>query len=64
MLSVDQAKQLAQYGVQCLLAGRDLGARRCIEPTAQDRRFEDEAWLRWPYNVNHQSAPGRYVLEK
>jgi polyhydroxyalkanoate synthase len=55
MLAVDQAKQLAQYAVQSVLAGSDMGARRCIEPPAQDRRFADEAWLRWPYNVIHQS---------
>jgi polyhydroxyalkanoate synthase len=55
MLAVDHAKQLAQFDVQCLLAGADLRARRCIEPPAQDRRFKDDAWLRWPYNVIHQS---------
>ncbi|MGZ8264634.1 MAG: PHA/PHB synthase family protein [Burkholderiales bacterium] len=55
MLAVDQAKQLAHYAVQCVVAGSDMGARRCIESPAQDRRFGDEAWLRWPYNVIHQS---------
>ncbi|RJG06803.1 alpha/beta fold hydrolase [Noviherbaspirillum cavernae] len=28
---------------------------RCIEPLPHDRRFNDPAWQRWPYNVIHQS---------
>lgn len=27
---------------------------RCIEPLPQDRRFNGEAWQRWPYNVMYQ----------
>ncbi|AMC99896.1 PHA/PHB synthase family protein [Halomonas chromatireducens] len=27
----------------------------CIEPMSQDRRFDDEAWQQWPYNLFYQS---------
>jgi len=27
----------------------------CIEPLPQDRRFRDEAWRQWPYNLIYQS---------
>ena len=27
----------------------------CIEPLPQDRRFNDEVWRRWPYNLIYQS---------
>jgi len=31
------------------------GARPCIEPLPQDRRFAGEAWQKWPYNFIYQS---------
>jgi len=34
---------------------RDPGTAPCIEPMPQDRRFVDEAWQQWPYNLIHQS---------
>ena len=55
LLTLDQAEALGRYAVQCLLAGPDAASSRFIEPPAHDRRFENEAWLRWPYNVIHQS---------
>lgn len=27
----------------------------CIDPPAQDRRFEDKGWQKWPYNIYQQS---------
>ncbi len=50
----EYAGQLARYDLECAFAGPG-EARRCIEPPARDRRFTDPAWLRWPYNVLHQS---------
>ncbi len=29
-------------------------AAPCIEPLAQDKRFSNEAWQQWPFNVMHQ----------
>src|SRR5512147_2085203 len=54
LLALDYAGQVARYDVECWLAGTG-EARRFIQPPARDRRFEDEAWLRWPFNVLHQS---------
>jgi len=31
------------------------GAEPCIEPLAQDRRFNHPDWQRWPFNAIHQS---------
>ncbi len=43
--------RLARYAATCAV---DPGAARCIEPLAQDRRFEHEAWQRFPFNVIYQ----------
>ena len=51
---LEYAGQIARYDLECALAGPG-EARRCIEPPARDRRFDGDAWLRWPYNVLHQS---------
>ncbi|MCC5859101.1 MAG: polyhydroxyalkanoic acid synthase [Ectothiorhodospiraceae bacterium] len=44
--------RFAQYAGR---AARDPQCPTCIEPLSQDRRFSDEAWQRWPYNLIHQS---------
>jgi polyhydroxyalkanoate synthase len=54
LLFADYAGQVARYDVECFLAGAG-EARRFIEPPARDRRFAGDAWLRWPFNVLHQS---------
>ena len=47
------ADDLAAYGTRCLLAGSAL-SRLCVMPPARDRRFADDAWLHWPFNLLHQ----------
>jgi polyhydroxyalkanoate synthase len=47
------ADDLAAYGARCLLAGPAL-SRLCVTPPARDRRFADDAWLHWPFNLLHQ----------
>ena len=42
-----------QYALQCALPGAG-AARPCIAPLPQDRRFDDPAWQRWPYNLVYQ----------
>ncbi|GIL05392.1 MAG: polymerase [Betaproteobacteria bacterium] len=54
LLFLEYAGEVARYDVECWLAGFG-EARRFIEPPARDRRFEGEEWLRWPFNVLHQS---------
>lgn len=42
-----------QYALQCALPGSG-AAQPCIAPLPQDRRFDDPAWQRWPYNLVYQ----------
>ncbi|GAA5232012.1 alpha/beta fold hydrolase [Verticiella sediminum] len=53
-LALSQAAQLAGYLRECLMAGPG-AARACVEPPAQDRRFDAPEWRGWPYNLWHQS---------
>jgi polyhydroxyalkanoate synthase subunit PhaC len=54
LLALDYAGQVARYDIECFLAGPG-ETRRHVKPPARDRRFEDGAWLHWPFNVLHQS---------
>jgi polyhydroxyalkanoate synthase len=54
LLAFDYAGQVARYDLECMLAGPG-ETRRHVEPPARDRRFDDPAWLHWPFNVLHQS---------
>jgi len=54
LLALDYAGQVARYDIECMLAGPG-ETRRHVRPPAHDRRFEDPAWLHWPFNVLHQS---------
>ena len=53
-LGLEQAASLAGYLRECLLEGPGK-AHGCIEPPAQDRRFSDLEWRRWPFNLWHQA---------
>ena len=46
-----KAMRLAAYSGHCI-AGDAEG--RCIEPLANDDRFEDPAWQQWPFSLLHQ----------
>jgi len=54
LLALEYARQIARYDIECLLAGSG-ETRRHVTPPARDRRFQDDAWLRWPHNVLHQT---------
>ncbi|WP_425441182.1 PHA/PHB synthase family protein [Rubrimonas cliftonensis] len=41
-----------RYAASCALSGG--AAAACIEPLAQDRRFNDPAWAQFPFNLAHQ----------
>lgn len=42
-----------QYALQSAMAG-GTSEPPCIAPLPQDRRFDDPAWRRWPYNLVYQ----------
>lgn len=44
---------LAHYTTHNAMTGGN--AAPCIEPLPQDRRFRDEAWQKWPFNIAYQS---------
>ena len=52
-LALEQAAALAGYLRECLMTGPG-EARDCIAPPAQDRRFAELEWRRWPFNLWHQ----------
>jgi polyhydroxyalkanoate synthase len=54
LLALKQAHALAQYAAACLVGGH-VPSTRCVTPPPRDRRFDDEAWQHWPFNVLHQS---------
>ncbi len=54
LLALKQAHELGQYAAASLAAGH-IPSVRCVTPHAADRRFDDEAWQHWPFNVLHQS---------
>jgi len=45
--------RLSHYLATCLPL--QAHATHCIEPLPNDRRFKDEAWEGWPFNIIHQS---------
>jgi polyhydroxyalkanoate synthase subunit PhaC len=47
-----KATRLAIYAAN---AAADPKTPPCIDPLPQDRRFNDEGWRAWPYNVMYQS---------
>ncbi|MDN3518023.1 alpha/beta fold hydrolase [Aquisalimonas lutea] len=46
-----KAARLAAYSCHC----HEAGARPCIEPLPNDRRFRGDEWQQWPFNIIHQS---------
>jgi len=47
-------RQWARYLEYCSHACADPRCDLCIEPLPQDKRFDGEAWRRWPFNAIHQ----------
>lgn len=62
MLSPGKRASLVEKGLQqqqefARYLGRAASAPECptcVEPLEQDRQFEHEAWLQWPFNAIHQ----------
>ncbi|WP_211753575.1 PHA/PHB synthase family protein [Pacificibacter marinus] len=45
--------RLANHATHCV--GTPNTPDTCITPLPQDRRFKDESWQKWPYNLMYQS---------
>ncbi|WP_241525692.1 PHA/PHB synthase family protein [Pseudophaeobacter leonis] len=45
--------RLANHAAHCI--GNPDSSDTCITPLPQDRRFKDESWQKWPYNLMYQS---------
>jgi polyhydroxyalkanoate synthase len=53
-MAVRQWTRLARYALQCAPLRHKL-IDPCIDPLPLDKRFADERWERWPYNLIYQS---------
>ncbi len=47
--ALHKGARFANYAWRCALPGA--GAGPCVEPLPHDKRFLDDAWKRWPYNL-------------
>lgn len=50
--AVRQSARFAEYAMAASV--RQQACPRCVRPLPQDRRFIDEGWRRWPYNLFEQ----------
>ncbi len=48
-----KSQRLARFLGSC--ATGQTGAQDCIEPLPQDKRFTDDAWKKWPFNLYSQA---------
>jgi polyhydroxyalkanoate synthase len=48
-------RKAVRLGIHAARHGLDPDATCCIEPLPQDRRFQDEAWRHYPFNLIYQS---------
>jgi polyhydroxyalkanoate synthase len=51
--AIRKTVRLGHYASRCAL--RADAVQPCIESLPQDKRFRDETWQRWPYNLIYQS---------
>jgi len=48
-------RKTSRLALHCAECAKGQAAGPCIEPLPQDKRFADESWQKWPYNVMYQS---------
>ena len=51
--AIKKTHRLTSYATRCAAKGG--GADLCIEPLPQDKRFVDDEWKTWPFNIIHQA---------
>jgi len=48
-------RKMQKFNLYAVKSANDPATPPCIEPLPQDRRFRDEEWKRWPFNLIYQS---------
>lgn len=48
-------RKAARFSIYAAHVAADKECEQCIEPLPQDRRFSNECWRRWPFNLIQQS---------
>jgi polyhydroxyalkanoate synthase len=48
-------RKMLRFGIYARKAATDPTPPPCIAPLAQDRRFADPEWQRWPFNLHYQA---------
>jgi poly[(R)-3-hydroxyalkanoate] polymerase subunit PhaC len=48
-------RKMQKFNLYAVKSAKDPSTPPCIEPLPQDRRFRNEEWKRWPFNLIYQS---------
>ena len=48
-------RKILRFNLYAVKSAKDPATPPCIEPLPQDRRFRNEKWKRWPFNLMYQS---------
>ena len=55
LLNEKAVRKMVRLMLYAFKSSQNPNTQPCIEPLSQDRRFDDEGWRQWPYNLIYQS---------